>query len=220
MHKNLIHAVIVGFIATLSLSFITQAQPPGGGPPQQQGPTSAGGWTDDGVVVRLTSSTDFVGIGTANPQSKLEIQGRNLVIGGNATSTITGNLSEDSIIGGSLIIHQGQALFLTDSQGTSLGFVDGGNQIQIGLETPTTTIRIFPPAGGGGGVDIGFSNLNPSQIYQISFPNQSGRFMLDIGTTPTVSCFAMQDSDGVGVTYVTANDGILTATTTKPNICQ
>ncbi len=27
----------------------------------------AGGWTDDGTVVRLTASTDFVGIGTASP---------------------------------------------------------------------------------------------------------------------------------------------------------
>ena len=29
----------------------------------------AGGWTDDGTVVRLTASTDFVGIGTASPEA-------------------------------------------------------------------------------------------------------------------------------------------------------
>lgn len=33
-----------------------------------------GGWTDDGTVVRLTTSTDKVGIGTSSPQAKLEIE--------------------------------------------------------------------------------------------------------------------------------------------------
>ncbi len=33
------------------------------------GGSTSGGWTDDGTVVRLTASTDFVGIGTANPAS-------------------------------------------------------------------------------------------------------------------------------------------------------
>jgi len=31
------------------------------------GGSAGGGWTDDGTVVRLTTSTDFVGIGTASP---------------------------------------------------------------------------------------------------------------------------------------------------------
>ncbi|HEY2987634.1 MAG TPA: hypothetical protein VGL11_07900 [Candidatus Binatia bacterium] len=36
----------------------------------------AGGWTDDGTVVRLTTSTDNVGIGTSTPtRAKLETQG-------------------------------------------------------------------------------------------------------------------------------------------------
>ena len=33
------------------------------------GGSIGGGWTDDGTVVRLTTSTDFVGIGTASPAS-------------------------------------------------------------------------------------------------------------------------------------------------------
>ena len=33
------------------------------------GGSTGGGWTDDGTVVRLTTSTDFVGIGTASPAS-------------------------------------------------------------------------------------------------------------------------------------------------------
>lgn len=37
--------------------------------PLGAGGSTAGGWTDDGTVVRLTTSTDFVGIGTASPAS-------------------------------------------------------------------------------------------------------------------------------------------------------
>src|SRR5262245_35013634 len=33
------------------------------------------GWTDDGTVVRLTTATDQVGVGTASPTGKLEING-------------------------------------------------------------------------------------------------------------------------------------------------
>jgi hypothetical protein len=35
--------------------------------PLGAGGSTSGGWTDDGTVVRLTTSTDFVGIGTASP---------------------------------------------------------------------------------------------------------------------------------------------------------
>jgi hypothetical protein len=36
----------------------------------------------------------------------------------------------------------------------------------------------------------------------------------------TPGCFVLGDSDGDGVTYITANDGVLSATTTKPSTCQ
>jgi parallel beta-helix repeat protein len=44
----------------------TWAAPPSGGTPS--------GWTDDGTVVRLTTSTDLVGIGTSSPASPLDVQ--------------------------------------------------------------------------------------------------------------------------------------------------
>jgi hypothetical protein len=34
-----------------------------------------GGWTDDGTVVRLTTSSDKVGVGTTSPSKKLEVSG-------------------------------------------------------------------------------------------------------------------------------------------------
>src|SRR3990167_4528421 len=39
------------------------------------GAGGGGGWTDDGTVVRLTTDTDWVGIGTASPNEQLEITG-------------------------------------------------------------------------------------------------------------------------------------------------
>jgi len=39
------------------------------------GPIGQGGWTDDGTVVRLTTSTDNVGIGTSSPSEKLDVEG-------------------------------------------------------------------------------------------------------------------------------------------------
>ncbi|MBI3035370.1 hypothetical protein HYY71_03535, partial [Candidatus Woesearchaeota archaeon] len=41
-------------------------------------PASGGGWTDDGSVVRLTTATDLVGIGTTTPDNLLTILGNEL----------------------------------------------------------------------------------------------------------------------------------------------
>lgn len=41
-----------------------------------------------------------------------------------------------------------------------------------------------------------------------------------VGSSTKTSCIAMGDSDGSGITYVTANDGVLTASSTKPSFCQ
>lgn len=41
-----------------------------------------------------------------------------------------------------------------------------------------------------------------------------------IGSPTKSGCIVMGDSDGSGVTYITANDGVLTASSIKPSICQ
>lgn len=50
---------------------------------------SGGGWVDDGTVVRLETSTDDVGVGTATPSEKLDVNGN---------VHITGDLTVDGII--------------------------------------------------------------------------------------------------------------------------
>lgn len=65
--------IILGVIAfILLMTAIIIAQRP-------QIPTQSpigGGWTDDGTVIRLTTETDNVGVGTAAPSAKLDIIGK------------------------------------------------------------------------------------------------------------------------------------------------
>ena len=49
--------------------------------------SSSGGWTDDGTVVRLTTTTDRVGIGTVSPSTALDLNGVLNLRGIGATTT-------------------------------------------------------------------------------------------------------------------------------------
>ncbi|OJI07828.1 hypothetical protein BK004_00055 [bacterium CG10_46_32] len=49
------------------------------------------GWTDDGLIVRLTTITDKVGIGTTNPEASIRSIGQNAgILNDNSTATYTG----------------------------------------------------------------------------------------------------------------------------------
>jgi hypothetical protein len=82
---------------------------------------SGGGWTDDGTVVRLSTSSDRVGIGTSNPARIFQIEGTDVYPLINATS-------------------QEAALYLNSPTGSSkaslLVFQSGGaNMWGVGLST-------------------------------------------------------------------------------------
>ncbi|MEW5923036.1 MAG: hypothetical protein AB1746_03525 [Candidatus Zixiibacteriota bacterium] len=68
------------------------------------GPVGQGGWTDDGVSIRLTTSTDNVGIGTASPTEKLDVDGN---ISASGTISSNGSLTLD-----------GSSDMITSSSGT------------------------------------------------------------------------------------------------------
>ena len=55
------------------------------------GAAAAGGWTDDGVIVRLSTGTDKVGIGTTAPSEKLTIAGH---ISASGSVTVSGGDSD------------------------------------------------------------------------------------------------------------------------------
>ncbi len=55
------------------------------------GAGSGGGWTDDGSIVRLSSSSDSVGIGTTTPAVRFEVQGYDDIIRASTTSDVDPN---------------------------------------------------------------------------------------------------------------------------------
>ncbi len=86
---------------------------------------------------------------------------------------------------------------------------------------------------------LDFSSVTNNSIFK--FPDNSGTISLlesdqtftgvnkfeasenstlYIGSSIKSGCIALGDSDGSGVTYITANDGILSATASKPTICE
>jgi hypothetical protein len=92
---------------------------------------------------------------------------------------------------------------------------------------------------GAGGIGISSRNGNtvvsgspasypePQELFQvledIGKPSTlmiGANDLLDNETQDSVGCLAMADTDGDGVTWVTANDGVLTASATRPSICE
>ncbi len=108
-------------------------------------------------------------------------------------------------------------------------------RLGIGTSTPAVTLHVngsilSAPADGGpddgirldanGDVDLQSINfLRPFGTGQIS-ESADGNVIVSPGLSIAEGCLIMRDSDGSGVTYVTANDGVLTASATKPSICQ
>lgn len=59
---------------------------------------------------------------------------------------------------------------------------------------------------------LGVGTTSPSSLFQ-TFSTATSTISLDSNSASQGSCIEMKDSDGVGYTYITANDGVLTAST-------
>jgi hypothetical protein len=166
----------------------------------------------------LQSGTLNVGIGTINPQTKLDVIG---------TSRFEGDLS----------VVEGQNIILKAPVGVegrpgNIDFYDENN-VQLGElsyePSEQASGMSLAPAGSWGifvasGNRFGVGTPVPEVGMQVSYEGGSGTLLL--GSTDTgyhghaKGCLILGDSDGDGVTYVTADDGVLSASTTKPSFCE
>ena len=97
---------------------------------------NASGWTDDGTIVRLTTSSDSVGIGTASPDYTLHVVG-NVGVGSSIIVTSLANLGGLNVPGTSVLgTAYGSTLTISGNTGvgsslsvTDLTFAQGGLRV-------------------------------------------------------------------------------------------
>lgn len=83
------------------------------------------------------------------------------------------------------------------------------------LLSTTNKIFAFPNFSGT------FGLLEASQTWTgLNKFEASNNSTIYVGSSVKSGCIALGDSDGSGITYVTASDGALSASSTKPSICQ
>jgi hypothetical protein len=88
-----------------------------------------GGWTDDGSEIRLTTSTDLVGIGTDSPTEKLQVSGN-------------GSFTGDLVVSGDLL---GSKTSTGSGVLSSIGWADDGSVIRLATSTDKVGIGTTVP---------------------------------------------------------------------------
>jgi hypothetical protein len=108
------------------------------------GPAGNSGWSDDGTIVRLTTSTDNVGIGTSSPSEKLDVDG-NIRASGTikSGSSITINGTTDEITASGGVVGFDDEDLETDGDirlGNTTSITDG---IKLGIRENLGTVNPF-----------------------------------------------------------------------------
>lgn len=97
-----------------------------------------------------------------------------------------------------------------------------GKNVRGNNNNDNNSIVIGTDAIGAGANKAVIGNSSMTDVY---FGSASGLANIHakktfLGTSTTPGCIIMGDSDGNGVTYLTVNDGVLTASATAPSACQ
>lgn len=103
----------------------------------------------------------------------------------------------------------------------AIGHIDTGyfaNPIYIDASNIIINALVNSPEWGGD-AKVGIGLTNPTALLDVA-GTIKGDSTLFLGSSSTPACIEMADSDGSGVGYVTINDGVLSASTTKPSFCQ
>lgn len=138
--------------------------------------------------MRITPSGN-VGIGTTNPFSLLTVGGSQ-----------AGNAGFEIVPGSGIVI---QGYNRTAGAYTSINF-DGSS---IGFR-PNGAFKLFVNPTG-----VGIGTTSPAHALDL-FSTATTTMRVDSSSITQGSCLALKDSDGVGYTYVTANNGVLSASVT------
>lgn len=157
----------------------TWAIPTGGG-----SSVTPSGWTDDGSVVRLTTATDKVGIGTSAPNMNLEVAGSApaLFVGTSSATNPDANVTSRILLGSTSSVAPGLFTFVSNDtlSGDGIGAMQWANYALTGTEKRLGSIGLS--------LD-GASNSGALQFYTASAGTLAERMRLSasgnlgIGTT-------------------------------------
>lgn len=159
--------------------------------------------------------------------------------GGNGTNFYGGNINLTAGNGG----QTGGGIRLQAGTGS---ITDGSVIIEAGKQSTGGNIELYP---GSGTVNIHQPTTSNYAAFNVGlltatrnyvFPDASGTIPLlesdqtftglnkfedtdttiYVGSSSLTGCIALGDSDGSGITWITANNGTISATSSKPGICQ
>jgi hypothetical protein len=183
---------------------------------------SSSGWTDDGSVVRLTTSTDKVGIGTSTPNRNLEVAGSAPVffVGTSSATNPDANVTSRILLGSTSSVAPGLFTFVSNDtlSGDGIGAMQWANYALTGTEkrlgsiglsldgaSNSGTLQFYTASAGSlaermrlsASGNLGIGTLSPTARLQVT---GGDIYATTVGTglilkSPNGSCFRITVSD-------------------------
>ena len=159
--------------------------------------TAISGWTDDGTVVRLTSGSDSVGIGTSTPSQELDVAGHINVTGTSSNSTFEGDvIIRGTLYGGSpLKVAGGINISSVPSGQDALSVLNSAGQkiFRISREGRLNVTR------NAGNTTISSTLFIDAENNRVGVGKTSPTTALDVSGTVTATSFAGDGSSLSGI---------------------